>query len=83
MGQKTLDRHSQASLVRLAGNFLITANIECLGEAFALVRKSGIDPHIAFLRSYRHVVRGAPYHIYGSILADESTNRQASRCRSR
>jgi 3-hydroxyisobutyrate dehydrogenase-like beta-hydroxyacid dehydrogenase len=45
MGQKTLDRHSQASLVRLAGNFLITANIECLGEAFALVRKSGIDPH--------------------------------------
>jgi 3-hydroxyisobutyrate dehydrogenase-like beta-hydroxyacid dehydrogenase len=81
MGQKTLDRHSQASLVRLAGNFLITANIECLGEAFALVRKSGIDS--AFLRSYRHVVRGAPYHTYGSILADESTNRQASRCRSR
>jgi 3-hydroxyisobutyrate dehydrogenase-like beta-hydroxyacid dehydrogenase len=48
MGQKTLalgGRQPQANLIKLIGNFLIAANIESLGEAFALVRKSGIEPH--------------------------------------
>lgn len=32
-----------ANAVKLAGNFLIAAMLESLGEAFALVRKSGVD----------------------------------------
>jgi 3-hydroxyisobutyrate dehydrogenase-like beta-hydroxyacid dehydrogenase len=74
MGQKTLvlgDRQPQANLVKLAGNFLIAANIECLGEAFALVRKSGIEPH-RFLEILTGTLFAAPlYHTYGTIIADE------------
>jgi 3-hydroxyisobutyrate dehydrogenase-like beta-hydroxyacid dehydrogenase len=73
MGQKTLvlgDRQPQANLVKLAGNFLIAANIECLGEAFALVRKSGIEPH-RFLEILTGTLFAAPlYHTYGTIIAD-------------
>jgi 3-hydroxyisobutyrate dehydrogenase-like beta-hydroxyacid dehydrogenase len=36
---------SGANLVKLSGNFLIASVLESLGEAFAPVRKSGIDPH--------------------------------------
>jgi 3-hydroxyisobutyrate dehydrogenase-like beta-hydroxyacid dehydrogenase len=32
-------------IVNLSGNFLIAATIESLGEAIALIRKSGIDVH--------------------------------------
>jgi 3-hydroxyisobutyrate dehydrogenase-like beta-hydroxyacid dehydrogenase len=74
MGQKTLvlgDRQPQANLVKLAGNFLIAANIESLGEAFALVRKSGIEPH-RFLDILTGTLFTAPlYHTYGTIIADE------------
>ncbi len=74
MGQKTLalgDWPPHANLVKLAGNFLIAANIECLGEAFALARKSGIDPH-RFLEVLTGTLFTAPlYHTYGTIIADE------------
>ena len=36
----------QANVVKLAGNFTIAAMIETLGEAFALARKSGVEPKI-------------------------------------
>src|SRR4030088_1900359 len=48
MGQETFvisAKPSEANLVKLSGNFLIASLLESLGEAFALVRKSGIDPH--------------------------------------
>lgn len=34
----------QANVVKLCGNFLIASMIEALGEAFALARKSGVEP---------------------------------------
>jgi len=74
MGQKTLvigEKPSDASLVKLSGNFLIAATIESLGEAIALIRKSGIDAH-----RYVEILTGslfsAPvYKTYGAIIADE------------
>jgi 3-hydroxyisobutyrate dehydrogenase-like beta-hydroxyacid dehydrogenase len=48
MGQKIFvigEKPSDANLVKLSGNFLIAATIESLGEAIALIRKSGIDAH--------------------------------------
>jgi 3-hydroxyisobutyrate dehydrogenase-like beta-hydroxyacid dehydrogenase len=74
IGQKTFaigDQPQSASLVKLTGNFLIASVLECLGEAFALVRKSGIDAH-----QFRDILTGslfaAPvYKTYGSIIADE------------
>jgi 3-hydroxyisobutyrate dehydrogenase-like beta-hydroxyacid dehydrogenase len=49
MGQKTFiagDDASGANLMKLAGNFLITAVIEGLAESFALVRKAGLDANM-------------------------------------
>ena len=40
-----------ANLVKFAGNFLIAAMTEALGEAFALLQKNGIDRASSFSRS--------------------------------
>jgi 3-hydroxyisobutyrate dehydrogenase-like beta-hydroxyacid dehydrogenase len=49
LGQKVFsigDDPAQASLMKLAGNVLAT--LENMGEVFALLRKAGIDQHLAF-----------------------------------
>lgn len=62
-------RPSEANLVKLAGNFLIASMLESLGEAFALVRKSGIDPD-RFLEILTSTLFSAPaYRTYGAIIA--------------
>jgi 3-hydroxyisobutyrate dehydrogenase-like beta-hydroxyacid dehydrogenase len=74
IGQKTFgvgDKPSAANLVKLSGNFLITSIIESLGEAFALVRKSGVDPH-RYLEILTGTLFSAPvYKTYGGLIADE------------
>lgn len=74
MGQKTFyigEKPSSANLVKLSGNFLITSVIESLGEAFALVRKSGIEPH-RYLEVLTGSLFSAPvYMTYGGLIADE------------
>lgn len=46
---------AEAITVKLAGNFLIASMIEALGEAFTLVRKSGVDPKL-FQEVFREVL---------------------------
>jgi 3-hydroxyisobutyrate dehydrogenase-like beta-hydroxyacid dehydrogenase len=74
MGQKTFnigETPSTANLVKLSGNFLITSVIESLGEAFALTRKSGIEPH-QFLDILTGSLFSAPiYKTYGGLIADQ------------
>jgi 3-hydroxyisobutyrate dehydrogenase-like beta-hydroxyacid dehydrogenase len=74
VGQRTfvIGAHpSDANLVKLTGNFLIASVLESLGEAFALVRKSGIDAH-RFLEVLTGTLFSAPvYHTYGPIIAEE------------
>ena len=74
MGQKTVEVGEQqphANVVKLSGNFLIAATLESLGEAFALARKSGIEPH-RFLGILTGTLFSAPlYQTYGSLIADE------------
>ena len=74
MGQETFvigAKPSEANLVKLTGNFLIASVLESLGEAFALVRKSGIDPH-RYLNILTNSLFSAPiYRTYGSIIANE------------
>jgi len=72
MGQKTTsigNEPSAANLVKLSGNFLLASAIEALGEAVALIRKAGIDPHayIEFLTSTVFNVPG--YKTYGGLIA--------------
>ncbi len=74
IGQRTFvvgDKPSSANLVKLSGNFLLAAAIECLGEAFALARKGGIEPHL-YLEILTSTLFSAPdYKTYGTIIANE------------
>jgi 3-hydroxyisobutyrate dehydrogenase-like beta-hydroxyacid dehydrogenase len=74
MGQRTFmigGNPSDANTVKLAGNFLIASALESLGEAFALIRKCGIDRH-RFLETLTGTLFSAPvYQTYGPIIAEE------------
>jgi 3-hydroxyisobutyrate dehydrogenase-like beta-hydroxyacid dehydrogenase len=71
MGQKTFiagDDASGANLMKLAGNFLITAVIEGLAESFALVRKAGLDANM-FHEVLTNSLFNAPiYKTYGALI---------------
>jgi len=59
-----------ANLVKLSGNFLLASVIESLGEAMALIGKSGIDR-----RRYLDILTTAlfdvpAYKLYGGMIAD-------------
>jgi 3-hydroxyisobutyrate dehydrogenase-like beta-hydroxyacid dehydrogenase len=60
-----------ANVVKISGNFMLASMIESLGEAFALVRKYGIDPQ-AFLEVITGTVFPAPvYRNYGGMIAND------------
>ncbi|HWW82394.1 MAG TPA: NAD(P)-dependent oxidoreductase [Vicinamibacterales bacterium] len=74
LGQRTFRlgaEPSAANVVKLSGNFLLVASIECLAEAIALARKEGLDPH-RFVEVLTTSVFTAPfYKVYGTLIADE------------
>lgn len=58
-----------ANTVKIAGNFVMAAMLETLGEAFALVRKSGIEA-AEFLDIVNGLVFKSPvYQSYGTLIA--------------
>ncbi|MFZ0311731.1 MAG: NAD(P)-dependent oxidoreductase [Candidatus Korobacteraceae bacterium] len=73
MGQRVFvigDQPEMANVVKLSGNFLIASVIESLGEAMALVRKYGIDPH-EYVEFLTNSMFAAPvYKTYGGLIAD-------------
>jgi len=74
MGQKTFvvdEQPPAANVFKLTGNFLITTVIESLSEAFALVRKSGLNAE-KFLEVMTESLFPAPlYRNYGSMIVSE------------
>jgi 3-hydroxyisobutyrate dehydrogenase-like beta-hydroxyacid dehydrogenase len=74
MGQRTFvmgEEPSKANTVKLTGNFLILCVIESLGEAYALLRKSGVEPE-RFLEVMTSTLFAAPvYKTYGNLIAKE------------
>ena len=74
VGQRTFvigPSPEMANVVKLSGNFLISSVIESLGEAVALTRKYGIDPHM-YINFLTSTLFSAPvYKTYGGIIADE------------
>jgi 3-hydroxyisobutyrate dehydrogenase-like beta-hydroxyacid dehydrogenase len=61
------DAPEQASVVKLAGNFLIGSMLESLCEAFTLLRKNAIDPEPFHDLISRKLFRSPVYENYGSI----------------
>lgn len=74
IGQKTFlfgEDPPAANVVKLAGNFMISSVIETLGEALALLRKSGVEP-AKFLDFATNSLFAAPvYRTYGDIIVHE------------
>jgi 3-hydroxyisobutyrate dehydrogenase-like beta-hydroxyacid dehydrogenase len=74
MGQKTFrfgEKPSNANLVKISGNFLISSTIEMLSEVMALVAKGGLDQHqyLDFLTS--SLFTAPIYKTYGTLIADK------------
>ena len=72
MGQKTVhigDAPRAANLVKLSGNFLLASVIEALGEAMALIRKAGIDPHRYYDLLTSTLFTGPVFTNYGGLVA--------------
>jgi 3-hydroxyisobutyrate dehydrogenase-like beta-hydroxyacid dehydrogenase len=61
----------QANLFKIAGNFMIASAIESLGEAFALVRKGGIDAHVFHDVLSSSLFACPVYQGYGSAIVNE------------
>ena len=58
----------QANLFKIAGNFMLAAAIETMGEAIALVRKGGLDPAL-FIDLLTTSLFAAPaYQGYGALI---------------
>ncbi|MEA2737888.1 MAG: hypothetical protein QOH05_1195 [Acetobacteraceae bacterium] len=74
VGQRTFvigETPAWANLVKLSGNFLIAAMIECLGEAVALMRKSGVDPQ-RFVDIMTSSLFAAPvYRTYSELIVEQ------------
>jgi 3-hydroxyisobutyrate dehydrogenase-like beta-hydroxyacid dehydrogenase len=59
-----------ANLVKLSGNFLLASAIESLGEAFALIGKSGIDRQ-RYLEILTDLFNAPAYRTYGALIAGD------------
>jgi 3-hydroxyisobutyrate dehydrogenase-like beta-hydroxyacid dehydrogenase len=65
------DCPEQANVCKLAANFMISSMIETFAEAFALVRKNGIDHHQFLQIMASEFFQSPVYEKYGKIVADE------------
>jgi 3-hydroxyisobutyrate dehydrogenase-like beta-hydroxyacid dehydrogenase len=75
LGQRTFiagEAPSNANVIKLVGNFMITAVIESMAESFALVRKYEIDPRMVLDVLTGSLFAAPIYGTYGNILVDES-----------
>ncbi len=60
----------QANAIKLCGNFMIASMLETFSEAFATLRKAGIDEHL-FLDVMGELFNSPVYKNYGRIIADQ------------
>ncbi len=61
----------RANVIKLAGNFLLAAAIEAMGEAFALARKYDVTPADLLDVVNGRLFRSPIYQNYGSLIAEQ------------
>lgn len=61
-----------AVAIKLANNFLVGCAIEAMGEAYSLVRKYGVAPHILYDVLTEGLFSAPAYRVYGKIIADQA-----------
>jgi 3-hydroxyisobutyrate dehydrogenase-like beta-hydroxyacid dehydrogenase len=62
----------KANLLKIAGNFLIASAIETMGEAFALLKKGGVDPKVFHEVMTERLFTGVAYKNYGGMILSEN-----------
>jgi 3-hydroxyisobutyrate dehydrogenase-like beta-hydroxyacid dehydrogenase len=60
-----------ANLVKLAANVLTATTLECMGEVLALVRKGGVDGHLAYDVLTNSLFDSRVHKTYGGKIVDE------------
>jgi 3-hydroxyisobutyrate dehydrogenase-like beta-hydroxyacid dehydrogenase len=63
-----LDEPWQANLFKICGNFMIASELEAIGEAFALLRKGGVDPALFHDVMAGRLFTGAVFKAYGLMI---------------
>ena len=74
LGQRVFvigDEPALANLVKLAANVLTATTLECMGEVLALLRKGGIDPHLAFDVLTNSLFDSRVHKSYGGKIVEE------------
>jgi 3-hydroxyisobutyrate dehydrogenase-like beta-hydroxyacid dehydrogenase len=61
----------QASLFKIAGNFMIASAMEMMGEAFALLRKGGVNPAQFHEVMANSLFAGPVFQNYGKMIVEE------------
>jgi 3-hydroxyisobutyrate dehydrogenase-like beta-hydroxyacid dehydrogenase len=64
----TMDAPEKANLFKIAANFMIASELEAIGEAFALLRKAGVDPALFHDVLAGRLFTGAVFKSYGSMI---------------
>jgi 3-hydroxyisobutyrate dehydrogenase-like beta-hydroxyacid dehydrogenase len=64
----TVDTPEKANLFKIAGNFMIASELEAIGEAFALLRKGGVDPGLFHDVLSGRLFTGAVFKAYGTMI---------------
>lgn len=74
IGSRTvpLDAAEKANLFKIAGNFMIAAELESTGEAFALLRKGGVDPALFHDVLSGRLFTGAVFKNYGAMILNRA-----------
>ena len=71
IGSRTVpvgDEAWRANLFKIAGNFMIASELESIGEAFALLRKGGVDPALFHDVLSGRLFTGAVFKGYGQMV---------------
>ena len=66
------DEAHQATIVKIARNYMLAAAVESMGEAFALVRKSGVDAKAFYELVTTTSFTGTSYRNYGKLMVERN-----------
>jgi 3-hydroxyisobutyrate dehydrogenase-like beta-hydroxyacid dehydrogenase len=74
IGRRTVivgDLPEQANLFKIAGNFMIASAIETMGEAFALLKKGGVNTGVFHDVMSGSLFTGVVFQNYGKMIVEE------------
>ena len=75
IGRKTAEagnRPESAIAIKLANNFVLACALEAMAEAFALVRKYGVQPQVFYEVLTEGLFAAPAYKVYGRLMVDQA-----------